>query len=154
MTIVPIQNERSRYHDTEEAVYMMRLRKTRAILICIVSLFFMVGYQVYLGPDSASAGWLYPLGETTETPKYSEEHVQLKSPSDTGNRPPLIYEGGDLFLGSGKLYEGFETPWGAVWQPQLWIFGTLRSAVYTFDDGVKAPPRSGATGWTYLPTFN
>lgn len=88
---------------------------------------------------AAFAGWLYPLGETTETPRFSEERVQLKSPSDTGNRPPLIYEGGDLFLGSGGLYEGFETPWGAVWQPQLWIFATVRSAIYTFDDGVAGP---------------
>lgn len=85
------------------------------------------------------------MGETTETPRFSEEHVQLKAPSDTGSRPPLIYEGGDLFLGTGKLYEGFETPWGAIWQPQLWIFGTLRSAVYTFDDGVSSPSAEWGT---------
>ena len=57
---------------------------------------------------------VFPLGETEEVSAFSEEHIQLRAPSDTGNRPPLIYEGGDLFLGVGDLYEGFETPWGAV----------------------------------------
>lgn len=93
----------------------------------------------------AFAGWLYPLGETREKTQFSEEHIQLKSPSDTGNRPPLIYEGGDLFLGTGDLYEGFETPWGAVWQPQLWVFATVRSAVYTFENGVQSPSAEWGT---------
>lgn len=86
----------------------------------------------------AYADW-YPLGDTSDVSAFSEEHIQLLSPSDTGSRPPLIYEGGDLFLGTGDLYEGFETFWGAVWQPQLWIFGTMRSALYTFDNGGESP---------------
>ncbi len=81
----------------------------------------------------AYADW-FPLGHTEETPAFSSEHIQLRPPSDTGTRPPLIYEGGDLFLGTGSLYEGFETPWGAVWQPQLWVFGTMRSSVHTFEN--------------------
>ena len=67
---------------------------------------------------------LFPIGETVETSRFSDEHIQLLEPSDTGVRPPLIYEAGDPFLGQGELQEGFKTPWGAVWQPQLWIFGT------------------------------
>ena len=81
----------------------------------------------------AYADW-YPLGHTEDVPAFSKEHIQLLPPSDTGTRPALIYEGGDLFLGVGDLDEGFETPWGAVWQPQLWIFGTMRSAVQIFDN--------------------
>jgi hypothetical protein len=81
----------------------------------------------------AYADW-YPLGHTEDVPAFSKEHIQLLPPSDTGTRPALIYEGGDLFLGVGDLDEGFETPWGAVWQPQLWIFGTMRSAVQMFDN--------------------
>ncbi len=81
----------------------------------------------------AFADW-YPLGHTEDVPAFSKEHIQLLPPSDTGTRPALIYEGGDLFLGVGDLDEGFETPWGAVWQPQLWIFGTMRSAVQMFDN--------------------
>ena len=82
----------------------------------------------------AFADW-YPLGHTEDVPAFSDEHIQLLAPSDTGSRPALIYEGGDLFLGVGDLYEGFETPWGAIWQPQLWIFGTMRSAVQMFENG-------------------
>jgi len=83
---------------------------------------------------SAHADW-FPLGHTEEVPAFSDEHIQLRPPSDTGTRPALIYEGGDLFLGVGDLYEGFETPWGAVWQPQLWVFGTMRSSLHMFDNG-------------------
>jgi hypothetical protein len=118
---------------------MNRPCDNRFISFNIIPFLLLLGSLIFAGATSVSAGWLYPLGETTDTPRFSEEHVQLKAPSDTGNRPPLIYEGGDLFLGTGKLYEGFETPWGAIWQPQLWIFGTMRSAVYTFDDGVTDP---------------
>ena len=81
----------------------------------------------------------FPLGDTSEVSAFSEEHIQLRTPSDTGTRPPLIYEGGDLFLGVGDLYEGFETPWGAVWQPQLWVFGTMRSSLFTFENGNQSP---------------
>jgi hypothetical protein len=87
---------------------------------------------------------LFPLGHTTDVSAFSEEHIQLKAPSDTGSRPALIYEGGDLFLGVGDLYEGFETPWGAVWQPQLWVFGTMRSAVQMFEN---ASSNSTASEW-------
>lgn len=117
-----------------------RLTPLNLILIC-----FLVPILIFGSATAVLAGWLYPLGETREKTQFSEEHIQLKAPSDTGNRPPLIYEGGDLFLGSGDLYEGFETPWGAVWQPQLWVFATLRSAVYTFDDGVQSPSAEWGT---------
>ena len=76
---------------------------------------------------------LLPLGESVNTSRFSDEKIQLLAPSDTGNRPPLIYESGDDFLGRGEVQEGFTTPWGAVWQPQFWVFGTLRTGVYYFD---------------------
>jgi hypothetical protein len=87
---------------------------------------------------------LFPLGHTSDVSAFSEEHIQLLAPSDTGSRPALIYEGGDLFLGVGDLYEGFETPCGAVWQPQLWVFGTMRSAVQMFEN---AGSNSTASEW-------
>ena len=124
---------------------MMRPPNDRLTLLNIISVCLLV-LSLFIGSATvAFAGWLYPLGETREKTSFSEEHIQLKSPSDTGNRPPLIYEGGDLFLGSGNLYEGFETPWGAVWQPQLWVFATVRSAVYTFENGVQSPSAEWGT---------
>ena len=87
----------------------------------------------------------FPIGETQETSRFSDEKIQLLVPSDTGNRPPLIYEKGDDFLGAGELQEGFETPWGAVWQPQLWIFGTARTSLFYFDNGVRSPSSEWAT---------
>jgi hypothetical protein len=87
----------------------------------------------------------FPIGETQETSRFSDEKIQLLTPSDTGNRPPLIYESGDDFLGQGELQEGFETPWGAVWQPQFWVFGTLRSGLFYFDNGVRSPSTEWAS---------
>lgn len=106
---------------------------------------FFLGAGLILSWTTPTFADLYPLGDTTEVPQFSEEHIQLLPPSDTGSRPPLMMEAGDLFLGTGNLYEGFETPWGAVWQPQLWVFGTLRTALYTFDNGVASPPAEWAS---------
>ena len=50
-------------------------------------------------------------------------------------RPPLLLELGDKFLSTGNLHRGFTLPTGANWTPNLWVYGTLRSAVQTFDDG-------------------
>ena len=101
------------------------------------------GLGVLCSSLPAYADW-YPLGHTEDVPAFSKEHIQLLPPSDTGTRPALIYEGGDLFLGVGDLYEGFETPWGAVWQPQLWIFGTMRSSVHMYDN---SSANSTASEW-------
>jgi len=126
-------------------VYMTRPLDARLSVLNFIAFCFLVTFLIFASASAVLAGWLYPLGETREKTQFSEEHIQLKAPSDTANRPPLIYEGGDLFLGSGNLYEGFETPWGAVWQPQLWVFATVRSAVYTFDDGVQSPSAEWGT---------
>lgn len=42
---------------------------------------------------------------------------------------------GEPFLGRGEISPVFELPTGAVWQPSLLLFGTLRSAIQTFDNG-------------------
>ena len=64
------------------------------------------------------------------------------------DRPKLITELiplplGDTFLGSGPLGWEFTLPTGAVWRPSLWIFGTYRTAVQTFDSG----PAERVTEW-------
>jgi len=48
---------------------------------------------------------------------------------------PQPIELGPKFLGTGKIGPGFELPGGAVWQPQLLIWGTARTAVQAFDPG-------------------
>ncbi len=41
---------------------------------------------------------------------------------------PFALELGDPFLDTGPISQGFRLPTGAVWQPSLLLFGTLRSA--------------------------
>lgn len=112
--------------------------RVRTLLKFLLFHFLFVVFVLCLS-KSALADF-FPLGDKIEKSDFSEEHIPLKAPSDTGNRPALIFEGGDLFLGTGNLGEGFETPWGAVWQPQLWIFGVLRTSVFFYNNGVR--PRS------------
>ena len=118
---------------------MVRCDIWRLVFLSILSVGLVFGN---VSPVSAD---LFPLGESIGESRFSNEHIQLLEPSDTGNRPPLIYEGGDLFLGTGNLQEGFETPWGAIWQPQLWIFGTLRTALNYYDNGVRPASAEWAT---------
>ena len=50
------------------------------------------------------------------------------------DRPPLVFEKHDPFLGNGFLTPGIELPTGAVWRPSLWVFGTNRAAFQYFQD--------------------
>lgn len=48
-------------------------------------------------------------------------------------RPKFIVEWGNPYLGTGNIDPGFELPTGAVWQPTLILFGTLRTAIQSFE---------------------
>lgn len=50
-------------------------------------------------------------------------------------RPKPIIELGEPFLGTGTLDPGIRLPTGAVWQPSLLAFGTLRTGLQTFTPG-------------------
>ena len=67
--------------------------------------------------------------------RLSDEPKPFLTEGDIPERPPLILEIGDDFLGEGELNNGFELPTGAVWQPRLWVFGTYRTAIQTIDTG-------------------
>lgn len=54
------------------------------------------------------------------------------------------YEIRDPMLGPGPIREGKETSTGAIWNNQLWIFGTFRSAIQSFRTG----PAGDITEWT------
>ena len=70
--------------------------------------------------------------------RLSDEPKPFLTEGDIPERPPLILEIGDDFLGQGELDNGFELPTGAVWQPRLWVFGTYRTSIQTIDTG-RAP---------------
>ena len=73
----------------------------------------------------------HPSGEHGS--RLTDERIPL-DPNAVPERPRPLVELGDPFLGSGTLEKGFELPTGAVWQPSLLVFGTLRTAYQSFDD--------------------
>ncbi len=52
-------------------------------------------------------------------------------------RPKPILELGAPFLGTGVLDRGIDMPGGSTWQPSVLVFGTLRTAIQTFDNGTR-----------------
>lgn len=50
-------------------------------------------------------------------------------------RPKLLVEWGEDFLGVGPLAPGIETWTGAVWRPAFWVFGEFRTAIQYADYG-------------------
>lgn len=51
------------------------------------------------------------------------------------DRPELLIETNEKFLGVGFLSQGVRIKTGAVWRPALWVFGTYRTGVNYFDAG-------------------
>jgi hypothetical protein len=62
------------------------------------------------------------------------------------HRPKTLRIFGDPFLGSGELGKGFKTPTGAVWQPSLFAYGTLRTAWQYEETGNRLPPITDVAG--------
>ncbi len=50
-------------------------------------------------------------------------------------RPRYLLELGNPYLGTGRIKPGIQLPTGAVWQPSLIVFGTLRTAFQSFERG-------------------
>jgi len=107
---------------------------------------FMVALMI--ATSSASTAWsaegygegyggLFPLGDRTPPAKYPDKPIPYKTIGDIPPRPKLGIEIGDPFLDTGKLDAGFETPWGAVWQPRLWGYMIYRTALQSFDNGLR-----------------
>lgn len=65
--------------------------------------------------------------------RLSNERIERQT--DGFDRTAPLFELGQDFLGTGNIGSGFTLPTGAVWQPQLLLFGTYRTALQTFDDG-------------------
>ncbi|MCF6284637.1 MAG: hypothetical protein L3K26_05565, partial [Candidatus Hydrogenedentes bacterium] len=62
------------------------------------------------------------------------------------HRPRTLRIFGDPFLGSGELSRGFKIPTGAVWQPSLFAYGTLRTAWQYEETGTRLPPNTNVAG--------
>ena len=48
-------------------------------------------------------------------------------------RPMMLFRLGESFQHTGQLQDGIAIPTGAVWHPALWVYGTYRTAMQTFD---------------------
>jgi len=87
-----------------------------------------------------------PLSHFLEVLLHSE-HVEPHTELDhhpigiqtVPDRPPLLLELNEDFLGNGFLEQGIVLPTGAVWRPALWVFGTYRTGTNYFDGGGAAP---------------
>ncbi|HVC55786.1 MAG TPA: hypothetical protein VND95_07510 [Stellaceae bacterium] len=82
-----------------------------------------------------SGGSIFPIGAVTPPPGVSNKPIPLLGVGTLPLRPQPLLEIGNGFLATGPLSQGFELPGGAVWQPRLWVFGTMRSALQEFYNG-------------------
>jgi hypothetical protein len=115
----------------------MRRNKLLRPVLCrrglgLAGLFFVAALQ------SASADG------TNDTARFSDQPAPLAL-QGFPQRPPPLLELGDKFLGTGNLQRGITLPTGEVISPNFWVFGTLRSAVQTFDNGGSGNART--TEW-------
>ena len=100
--------------------------------------FFLMLALVLAG--GVNAAWAQH--EETETHEEGDEHSESRFSdeviplADIPKRPRPIFELGEPFLGTGTLGQGIKLPTGAVWQPALMAFGTVRSALQGIENGV------------------
>jgi hypothetical protein len=62
-----------------------------------------------------------------------DEPIPLKTEGATRTSP--IVEAFEPFLSTGDISPGFEIPGGAIWQPQLLVWGDFRTALQSVDNG-------------------
>ncbi len=90
-------------------------------------------------PEATAAG--QEEKEVESESRLSDKPIPLQV-DEVPDRPRLVLELGEPFLGTGELGPEITLPTGAVWRPALWVFGTLRTAVQTFDNDIPVPGRS------------
>ena len=105
--------------------------------ICLLTAACATGAESLATTTNPAPG---PAGKADS--RFSDQPAPLQL-STFPKRPAPPIELGDHFLGTGNLQNGFTLPTGEVWTPNFWVFGTLRSAVQTFDPGNGAR----ATEW-------
>ncbi|MBI4551380.1 MAG: hypothetical protein HY710_03880 [Candidatus Latescibacteria bacterium] len=80
-----------------------------------------------------SPGWA-ASDEKPDNSRLSDRPIPLQT-KNFPKRPRLLLELGERFLSTGPLGRGVTIPTGATWQPALWVFGTYRTGVQSFDNG-------------------
>jgi hypothetical protein len=73
-------------------------------------------------------------GDGHSSSELTDEYIPLQL-EGFPERPKYLLELGNPYLGTGRIKPGFELPTGAVWQPTLILFGTLRTALQSFESG-------------------
>ncbi len=108
-------------------------------------LFFVAALNPARADDATNSA---TANKTNDTARFSDKPMPLATEGFPERPPPLI-EWGDKFLGTGNLQKGITLPTGEVISPDFWVFGTLRSAVQTFDTGADGPHtgNSRTTEW-------
>jgi hypothetical protein len=77
--------------------------------------------------------------ETADASRFSDQPAPLRL-DDFPARPAPLIEIGDKFLSTGNLQKGYTLPTGAVWSPDLWVYGNYRTAMQSYYNG--ATPRT------------
>jgi len=91
------------------------------------------GADVLPAPDDAAADCddAHRAALELSSSRISDEVIGIQPVPD---RPHLVVEKGDRFLGTGFFRQGCQLPTGAVWRPSLWVFGQNRLAFQYFDN--------------------
>jgi hypothetical protein len=104
--------------------------------------FFFLLILATVPPSSAGANsYDSPTTAPAATPRAPDLNPNAVPP-----RPAPLIELGDKFFGAGPLQKGIELPTGAVWMPDLTVFGTYRTAFQAFEN-----PTEGASRFFQLP---
>ncbi len=106
-----------------------RFKRVLCLSAVLVLLVAGAGNQAY-AQESEGHGGEHGGEDDHSGSRFSDEPIPL---AEMPERPKPIIELGEPFLGTGTLKKGIRLPTGAVWQPALLAFGTLRSAVQGFN---------------------
>jgi hypothetical protein len=86
------------------------------------------------GSEDESADAAHGEKDSHHSSEISDEYIPLQL-EIIPQRPKYLLELGNPYLGTGRIKPGFALPTGAVWQPTLILFGTLRTALQSFERG-------------------
>lgn len=108
--------------------------RNRVVLFAGMVLALLIGFSPAGAAQGSQGEEGEHFGEMGSVSRLSDVPLPLQV-EDVPERPTLLLELGEPFLGSGPFGPEFELPTGAVWRPSFWVFGTHRMAVQTVDDG-------------------